>query len=162
MLANDSVWVCLNLLTSRVCRPLFHVEENAVINFDLVLKTHLESKDLCNEDETISREKRQLPTTVKLETRFQRKQCFATIYLNGPLIIFCLNGRMFGLGAPMTFINTSFPLRSSNSLIAFRFSALIQFNILISSKPDNDALNCHVFFFCAVYLYKTFLCSSVV
>ena len=33
------------------------------------------------------------------------------------------------LSASMTFMNTSFPLRSSNSLIAFRCSALIQFNI---------------------------------
>ena len=33
------------------------------------------------------------------------------------------------LSASMTFMNTSFPLGSSNSLIAFRCSALIQFNI---------------------------------
>ena len=52
----------------------------------------------------------------------------------------------------MTIMNTSFSLRSSNSLIAFRCSALIQFNstsnILISSKPDNDTLN--LLLFCMV------------
>ena len=84
--------------------------------------------------------------------RFKNEQCFPTIYRNGPRIIFCLNGRMFCLSTSMTFMNTSFPLRSSNSLIAFRCSALIQFNstsnILISSKPDNDTLN--LLLFCMV------------
>ena len=59
----------------------------------------------------------------------RNKQCSATIHRNRPRIMFCLHGRMFCLSASMTFMDTSFPLRSSNSLIAFRCSALIQFNI---------------------------------
>ena len=63
-------------LSHRVCRPCGRKIRNAVDNYDF-LKTHLETRsqselglcDSVNEDETTSRQKRQLSTTVTPERR---------------------------------------------------------------------------------------------
>ena len=75
----------------------------------------------------------------------RNEQCFATIYFNGPRIIFCpLNGRMFCLNSFHEYI---LPIKKFKFFDCFSLFCLNSTsNVLISSKPDNDALN--LLFFC--------------